>query len=100
MSYCPRFHSRAASLTLAPLHSRKLKADLDKTRAEHQAANAKIQGYSNAIHTSEMELSAKRQDVKEKEQFEQQQKSERDEVIKMQGELKVGPPRESCRSPR
>lgn len=36
-----------------------------------------------------MELSRKRQDIKEKEQLEQQQKSERDEILKMQGDLKV-----------
>ena len=84
-----RLNLRAELTLAASITSRKLKTDLDKTRAEHQAQNAKIQTYSNSIHTSEMELASKRQDVKEKEQLEQQQRSERDEVQKMQADLKV-----------
>lgn len=37
-----------------------------------------------------MELATKRQDIKDREQLEQRQASERAEVVRMQAELKVG----------
>ncbi|GAA5916492.1 hypothetical protein JCM6882_001738 [Rhodosporidiobolus microsporus] len=64
------------------------KAAADKIRLEQQKATQTLQTLSNSIHSREMELSKKRQELKDKEALEQRQVDAREEVGKLEKESK------------
>ncbi|GAA6021568.1 hypothetical protein JCM10207_005070 [Rhodosporidiobolus poonsookiae] len=64
------------------------KAAAEKIRTEQQTAMNTLQTLSNSIHSREMELSRKKQDLKDKEALEQRQVDAREETVRLEKESK------------
>ena len=70
-------------------NSRLVKIATDKIRSEQQSATRTIQSLSSSIHAREMELSRKRQELKDKEALEARQNDTREEVANLEKQAKV-----------
>lgn len=62
---------------------------MDKIRSEQQSATRTVQSLSSSIHSREMELSRKRQELKDKEALETRQNDAREEVTNLEKQAKV-----------
>ncbi|GAA5991630.1 hypothetical protein JCM5350_007782 [Sporobolomyces pararoseus] len=67
---------------------RLVKIATDKIRSEQQSATRTIQSLSSSIHAREMELSRKRQELKDKEALEARQNDTREEVANLEKQAK------------
>lgn len=81
--------STVRALTLDVDDSRTGKIAVEKIRSEQQSATRTIQSLSNSIHAREMELSRKRQELKDKEALEARQNDARAEVANLEKQSKV-----------
>lgn len=79
----------AARLAHACICSRTVKAATEKIRTDQQQATNTIQTLSTSIHAREMELSKRRQELKDKEALEQNQVEARDNIGKLEKQSKV-----------
>lgn len=68
---------------------RAIKVATEKIRNEQQKQNSLVQSLSESIHSNEMELQSKRQELREKEALEKQKETARDEIVDHEKELKV-----------
>jgi len=71
--------------------SRAAKVAMDKIHSEQQSATRTVQSLSSSIHSREMELSRKRQELKDKEALETRQNDAREEVTNLEKQAKVRP---------
>jgi DNA repair protein RAD50 len=62
---------------------------MEKIRAEQQTSSTTLQTLSNSIHSREMDLAKKKQELKDKDALEQTQKDAREEIIKLETQTKV-----------
>ncbi|GAA5829449.1 hypothetical protein JCM5353_001337 [Sporobolomyces roseus] len=67
---------------------RAAKVAMDKIRSEQQSATRTVQSLSSSIHSREMELSRKRQELKDKEALETRQNDAREEVTSLEKQAK------------
>lgn len=67
---------------------RAVKASMEKIRAEQQTSSTTLQTLSNSIHSREMDLAKKKQELKDKDALEQTQKDAREEIIKLETQTK------------
>ncbi|GAA5930091.1 MRX complex DNA-binding subunit [Sporobolomyces koalae] len=67
---------------------RAVKSATEKIRAEQQSTTRTIQSLSSSIHGRELELTRKRQEVKDKEALETRQNDARDEVANLEKQAK------------
>ncbi|KAK4330749.1 DNA repair protein RAD50 [Rhodotorula toruloides] len=67
---------------------RAVKAATEKVRAEQQSTTNTLQTLSTSIHQREMDLSKKRQEVRDKETLEQRQNDAREEIAKLEKQSK------------
>ena len=62
---------------------------MEKIRVTQQGQMTTIQSLSNSIHSNEMALARQRQDLKDREQLEQQKVNEKETIAALDAQLKV-----------
>lgn len=70
-------------------NSRSIKTTLDKLRSDSTKAQNQIQAVADTIHSAEMDLTVKKQEMKDRDNLEQRKEAERAEAAKLDTEIKA-----------